>query len=545
MVKLFKADLKNWLGLGRFIGLFCLCVLLAVSCSNKQTITQPTDNGDRLIIGTTLKIRTIDPAAAYELAPGNLLYNLGDRLYTYEPGTTQLKPQLATDFPKISNDGLTYKIPLRQGVTFHDGTPFNAAAMEFSLQRFIENEGPPSFLLGDVVESIEATQEYELTIKLKQPFAAFSSVLAFSGACAVSPQAYELGAGKFEPNKFVGTGPYKLAEFGTDIIRLDLFDNYWGEKPQNQGIDIQILSSSANLFNAFRTGAIDVATSSLDAQQIKSLEKEVANKGWQVITAESNTLNYMVVNVNSPPLDRPEVRQALAAIIDRPLLNQRVLQNQGQPVYSLIPSSFESYKPVFQDLYGDGNAVKAKELLQKAGYTPENPAIVEIWYASNSQKRGAIASTIEALADRELDGMLKLELNSVEATTAFENLDKGVYPTFLLDWYADFLDPDNYLQPFIDCDKGSASQGCQEGASQYHGSFYYNQRVNELIDRQRQEQDPEKRQAMLQEIQDILGKEVPFIPLWLDKDYIFAGKGITGVRLEPTQKFPYWSIART
>ena len=541
MVNLLKRYLKKWWRLGQFLGLFCLCVFLTVSCSDRPA-DRLTDSGDRIIIGTTLKIRTIDPAAAYELASGNLLYNLGDRLYTYEPGTTQLKPQLATAFPQVSDDGLTYKIPLRQGVIFHDGTPFNAAAMEFSLQRFIENEGPPSFLLGDVVESIKATGEFDLTIKLKQPFATFPAILAFSGACAVSPRVYEIDPGKFQPNTFVGTGPYKLVEFSPDVIRLDAFDQYWGEKPKNQGIDIQILSSSANLFNAFRTGAVDVATSSLDAFQIESLEKDASRKGWQMITAESNTLNYMVVNVNSPPLDRPEVRQALAAIIDRNVLNQRILQNQAEPVYSLIPTTFDAYKPVFQDLYGDGNAVKAKELLQTAGYSSENPAIVEIWYSSNSTKRGVIASTIKAIADRDMDGILKLELNGVESTTAFDNLDKGVYPTFLLDWYADFFDPDNYLQPFIDCDEGSPSQGCQAGASQYHGSFYYNPRVNELIDRQRQERDPAKRQAMLREIQDIIGEEVPFIPLWLDKDYLFAREDIAGVRLEPTQKFPYWDL---
>lgn len=527
----------------QFLGLFSLCFLLVVSCSNPPDRTQ--SNSDRIIIGTTLKVRTVDPADAYELASGNLLYNLGERLYGYAPGTTQLVGQLATELPQISSDNLTYTIPLRQGVKFHDGTDFNAEAMSFSLRRFIENEGPPSFLLGDVVESIQATGEYELTIKLKRPFAAFPALLAFSGACAVSPQAYEIGSGKFLPNSFVGTGPYKLAEFGTDIIRLDVFDQYWGSKPQNTGIDMQIFSGSANLFNNFRTGAIDVAAGSLDAEQIKALDAQATKTGWQSIAADSNTLNYMVVNVKSPPLDKVEVRQALAAIIDRQILNQRVLQNQAQPAYSLIPTSFDAYKPVFQTEYGDGNAEKAKALLQKVGYSQGNPAIIELWYSSNSTKRGVIASTIKAIADQKMDGMMQLELNSVESTTAFDNLDKGVYPTFLLDWYADFFDPDNYIQPFMDCDRGSASTGCQAGASQYHGSFYYNERVNELIDQQRQETNPEKRKAMLIEIQEIMAEEVPFIPLWLDKDYIFAQKRITGATIEPNGQFPYYSMKKT
>ncbi|MGK7905242.1 MAG: ABC transporter substrate-binding protein [Hormoscilla sp.] len=541
-MNLFNLSRRKLRLLGQFLGLFGLCFLLVVSCDNPSGTTG--NKSDRIIIGTTLKVRTVDPADAYELASGNLLYNLGDRLYSYAPGTIQLVPQLATELPQVSNDNLTYTIPLRQGVVFHDGTPFNAEAMSFSLRRFMENEGPPSFLLGDVVESIRATGEYELEIKLKQPFAAFPALLAFSGACAVSPQAYEIGSGKFQPNSFVGTGPYKLAELGTDVIRLDVFDQYWGSKPQNTGIDMQIFSSSANLFNAFRTGAIDVAAGSLDADQIKALTARADREGWQSITADSNTLNYMVVNVNSPPLDKVEVRQALAAIIDRKILNQRVLQNQALPVYSLIPTSFDAYKPVFQTAYGDGNAAKAKALLQKAGYSQANPVTIELWYSSNSTKRGVIASTIKAIADRKLDGMMQIELNSVESTTAFDNLDKGVYPTFLLDWYADFFDPDNYIQPFMDCDRGSASTGCQEGASQYHGSFYYSDRVNQLIDQQRQESNPQKRQAMLTEIQEILAREVPFIPLWLDKDYIFAQKNIAGVTIESNLKFPYYNISK-
>lgn len=536
---------QKWRKIGQWMGLFSLCFVLVVSCSRPQTTPPPntaTPGNNRVTIGTTLKIRTVDPADAYELASGNLLLNLGDRLYSYESGTTKLVPQLATALPTVSEDGLTYTIPLRQGVVFHDGTPFNAEAMAFSLRRFQENQGPPSVLLKDVA-SINATGDYELTLKLKQPFAAFPSLLAFSGLCPVSPKAYEIGAGQFKPSTFVGTGPYKLAELGTDIIRLEVFDQYWGEKPKNSGVDLQIFSSSANLFNAFRTAAVDVAANTLDAEQISSLEKQVEKQGWQEITADGNTLNYMTVNVYSEPLNKPEVRQALAAITDRPLLIQRVLQNQGSPAYSLIPSSFEVSQAVFKD-YGDGNAAKAKELLTKAGYSPTNPAVIEVWYSSNSAKRGLIANTLKAIVDQKMDGILQIKLNSVESTTAFQNLEKGVYPTFLLDWYADFFDADNYIQPFLDCGEGTVETGCKTGASQSQGSFYYNPRMNELIAQERKENNPEKRQEIFTEIQKILGQDVPFIPLWLDKDYLFAQKGVKGVSLEPTQQFRFSSLSK-
>ena len=536
----------SWKLIIQFVSLFCLCCFLVISCSQPQNKfdNAPTieTNTNRITIGTTLKSRTIDPADAYEVISGNLLYNLGDRLYGYKLGTTELVPQLATKMPKISEDGTTYTIPIRQGVTFHDGTPFNAEAMAFSLKRFIKNSGPPSSLLTNTVESIEATGEYQLTIKLKKPFAAFTPLLAFSGLCAVSPQAYTIDENQFKPDTFIGTGPYKLAEYGTDILRLDAFENYWGEKAKNQGIDIQIFSSSANLFNAFKTGAIDIAYFSLDTDQITNLEAEAPRQGWQVIATDGKTVNYMVLNLNLEPLNNKAVRQALASIIDRKLLNERVLQGKGEPVYSLIPKKFDGYKPVFKENYGDGNFEKAKELLKEAGYSRNSPAKIEIWYAANSTKRQLTASTLKASVEQKLEGLMELELKSVEAATAFQNLDKGVYQTFILDWYGDFIDADNYIQPFLECTKGSKEKGCEEGASQFQGSFYYSARINKLIQQQRQEQNPEKRQAIFREIQELLGEDVPFIPLWLDKDYVFVQKDISGVSLEPTQQFPFWTI---
>ena len=543
--KSFKSVKSSW-QIIQFIGLFCLCCFLIISCSQTQNNLDNTlkieTNTNRITIGTTLKPRTIDPADAYEVISGNLLYNLGDRLYDYKLGTTELVPQLATEMPEISEDGLTYTIPIRQGVTFHDGTTFKAESMAFSLKRFIKNSGSPSSLLTNTVTSVEATGEYQLTIKLQKPFAAFTSLLAFSGLCAISPQAYTIGENQFQPDTFIGSGPYKLAEYGTDILRLDIFENYWGEKTKNQGIDIQIFSSSANLFNAFKTGAIDVAYLSLDAEQITNLETEAARQGWQVISTDSKTINYMMLNLNSEPLNNKAVRKALASIIDRKLLNKRVLQGKGEPVYSLIPTQFNSYKPVFKENYGDGNFEKAKELLKEAGYSLENPAIIEIWYPANSTKKQLTASTLKAYVEQKLEGLMELELNSVEAATAYENLDKGVYQTFILDWYGDFIDADNYIQPFLECTKGTKEKGCEEGASQFQGSFYYSDRINQLIKQQRQEQNPEKRQAIFREIQELLGEDVPFIPLWLDKDYVFAQKNIDGVALEPTQQFPFWMI---
>lgn len=516
------------------------------ACTAPEVSETADDRGDRIEIGTTSTVVTLDPADAYDQASNVAIYNLGDRLYRYQANSTAIEPSLATALPQISDDGLTYTIPIRQGVRFHDGTDFNAEAMAFSLRRFIENKGRAAFLLADLVASIEATGDYELTIKLAYPFAAFTDLLTYPGLCAVSPAAYEIAEGDFEPNTFVGTGPYRLADYGSDNIKLDAFEDYWGTPPQNDGIVLQRFSSPANLYNAFRSKGIDIAYQALDPDQIRSL-MELADQpagGWQVFSSESPSISYLVINAQQPPFDRVEVRQALAAAIDRDLINERVFYGQAQPLYSLIPPSFPVSNSVFADRYGKTPDLdRAKALLIAAGFSVENPLTLEIWYGSNSPASRLAAIVMQAHADRYLDGLLKIDPHSVEAATAYGYLDKGVYPSFVLSWYADFFDPDNYLKPFLDCADGSVKQGCVAGESQYHGSFFFSDRANELLAAQRSESDPTKRAVMLDELQTIVADEVPYLPLWQSKNYAFAQSDIDGVQLNATQQvLPFATI---
>lgn len=538
----FSTGSPGWMG--RFTGVILLCALLVVSCKATIAPRASSSDPDRIILGTTAKIRTLDPADSYEILSGNLLYNLGDRLYTTEPESSALVPQLATALPNISDDGLTYTIPLREGVRFHDGEAFDAAAMAFSLNRFIQNQGSPSSLLAKQVDEIEATGEFELTIRLKSPFAAFPSILAFPGLSAVSPAAYEIGEGKFKSTEFVGTGPYKLAAYdGGDRLTLEANPDYWGDAPQNKGIDLQIYASSATLFSAIKTGAVDVAYQNLDPNQVKALQAEAAQGALQVIENEGLGIHYLSVNVLSKPLDQPQVRQALAAVIDRSLLSDRVFQGQVEPLYSLVPRAVAGSKPVFEAM--DGQADQAKALLAEAGYTEATPLTLDFWYRSNINSNVQAANTIKAIADQSLPGILTLNLQGVESATAYENLDKGAYPIFMLDWTPDYLDADSYLQPFMDCEAGSATEGCQSGESHYQGSFYYNERVNQLLDQQRKTSDPAARQTLLTELQDILAQDVPFIPLWENKDYLFAQSNIQGAALLPTSQVPFKALKKS
>jgi peptide/nickel transport system substrate-binding protein len=329
------------------------------------------------------------------------------------------------------------------------------------------------------------------------------------------------------------------------LCDLNLLRNIGAKKPQNQGVDMQIYGdNSANLFNAFRTGAVDIAYQALDPDQIKSLLDGAEANQWQAIEAPGTAVNFLVLNRKQPPLDQPEVRKAIAAIMNRALIRDRVFQGQADPLYSLIPTAFDASEPTFEQMYGDANVEKAKELLEAAGYSPENPVVVPLWYPSSSTPRSLAASTLKAYADQELGGTLQFEPQAVEGATFFKNVADGVYPATLSNWYPDFLDADNYIQPLLSCAEGSAEEGCREGSAQNQGSFYYSDRVNELIVAQRQETNPDKRQDIFSAIQTLIAEDVPYVPLWQNKEYLFVQNGIEGATLNPAQSIPFWQIQK-
>jgi peptide/nickel transport system substrate-binding protein len=535
------------------ISLISIALLSISSCSpppGKSAKDVASKGEGEIIVGTTKKPVSLDPADAYDLASISLIRNLSDRLYTYDPGSTELKPQLATALPTVSQDGLIYTIPLRQGVIFHDNTPFNAQAMAFSLQRFIDNKGKPSSLLSERVATIETNGDYEIKITLKKPFAAFPSLLAFPGTCAVSPQAYaknKENKSEFKPNSFVGTGPYKLNKYSDYNVKLDAFDRYWGKKPLNQNVTVQIFQSNpANLYNSFRTGAIDVAYSGLEPDQVKILETGAKTGNWQSIAVDGSETSYLILNVLQEPLDNPLVRQALAALIDRRTINERVLYGQGKPLYSIIPDTFSVSQPVFKTANGDNDIPKVKQLLTQAGFTPQHPAKIPLWFASGSSSSRITASFLRAYAKKRSGGLLEIEPNTIERASFFRNTGLGVYPATLQSWYPDFLDPDNFIQPFLECPKPAAQTvrkqakpGCKEGGSQSQGLFYFDEGMNQSIVDQGKERDPVKRQQIYANIQAQIRRDVPLIPLWQTKNFIFAQKGTSGVKVDPLQNLLY------
>lgn len=202
-------------------------------------------NPDVLIVTTDDEPATLDPAqvAGTDIARSGI-FNVYDRLVDIPAGEAELGPSLATEVPSVDNgliseDGLTYTFPIREGVTFHDGTELTAQDVKFSWDRVVEMDLPEgqSEIFAGIAET-RAVDDYTFEVTLEEPDGAFlRSVAAAMAASIVSPDAVEANGGVVagQPNEYmaqnmVGTGPYSFVEWARgDHLSFDIFQEYWGE----------------------------------------------------------------------------------------------------------------------------------------------------------------------------------------------------------------------------------------------------------------------------------------------------------------------------
>ena len=158
-----------------------LLILLQLSCSQYK-------KRENIIVASAGKIESLDPAQANTLRTLQILSALGDTLYKINK-EGNLSPSLAKDLPKVSKNGLLIDIPLKENISFHDGSIFNAEAMAFSLNRF-RKIGTLNYLLNDKIEDIEVKGKFLLRIKLKKPSSSLASLLTSVNLTPVSPDSY-------------------------------------------------------------------------------------------------------------------------------------------------------------------------------------------------------------------------------------------------------------------------------------------------------------------------------------------------------------------
>ena len=495
----------------------------------------PAGGGGDLIVGTTDTVQTVDPAKCYSYYCSNIFQNTGNTLVGYDPGAVEISPHLAADLPEISEDGLTYTFTLREGVTFHDGSELTSEDVAFSLNRslWINHPEGAGFLLSGI-ESIETPDPTTVVITLSAPDITFTSKLAYTVATILPSDAYpspdgplEEGADpeEFIQEEFIGSGPYQITDFRENqSITLEAYDGYWGEPPANDRTLVQFFEQSSQLLAALQAGEIHVAFRHLTPEQQQSLE---GNDAIEIVEGSGASIRYIVLNTLLPPLDDANVRKALAAAVDRDRIVEEVLSGTAEPLYTMVPPGFEAHEPAFESVYADAAPTDFAE----------GPVSLDLWYSTDhyGDTEPSLAQTLERTLEES--GVFDVTLQSTEwaqFTAQAWPGETGQYPAFLLGWYPDYLDPDDYLYPFYHSEQSFLQ-------------MYSNEQMDELIQAEQTADAPdsEERMQTFAEIQQLAAEEAPVIPLYVETPFAYTVSGVGGVQetMDPSQNFRYYVIS--
>ena len=265
---------------------------------------------ETLVYGTTEKVIDMDPANAYDFHTREIFYNIYQGLLGFPAGKTDLVPRLATSYD-IGGEGKEYTFKLREGLKFTDGTPFDANAVKWSIDRVIALEGDPSWLVTDFVERVDVVGKYSVKFVLKNPVAYFPSLVASVPYYPVNPNVYPKDKIVRDPSelkggKLVGLGPYKVVSFKRDQeIVMEANPNYFGEKPKNDQVVIRYFADATTMRLALEKGELDFIFKSVNPSDINDLQKsakiqtikaqlEGLTKKFDKLQSENTTLEETV-----------------------------------------------------------------------------------------------------------------------------------------------------------------------------------------------------------------------------------------------------------
>ena len=267
-----------------------------------------------------------DPDIFYELEGNSVTTSVYEGLVRYKPNSTVIEGALAKSWT-IAPDGLTYTFNLRPNVKFHDGTPFNSAAMKFSFERRTKVNSAPAYMLADVV-SYDTPNPLTIVVHLKQPVSSFMDYMAAPyGPKGVSPtlvKAKEVkgdSAQGYLKTHDAGTGPFTITGFDLGIkYTLSAFPDYWGGAPQVKTINMNIIPDISTQRLKLESGELSMILHGLSTNDISSLE----GKGFEVHRFPAFFKAWIMVNENKGVFKDKALRLALASAVDKKQLTEDV-----------------------------------------------------------------------------------------------------------------------------------------------------------------------------------------------------------------------------
>lgn len=467
--------------------------------------------GGSALAETTLRIGiqddpdVLDPHRSRTYS-GRLVYTaLCDKLVDVSP-QLELVPQLATAW-QWSDDNRSLTLQLRQGVTFHDGEAFDAAAVKFNLDR--ARSLPDSLRKSELasVDTVEVVDPQTVRIRLKQPDATLLAQLSDRAGMMLAPKASTGDVG----SKPVCSGPYRFVQrVQQDRIVLERFPQYWNASAYHfdRLIFLPIPDTSVRLAN-LRSGDLDIVER-VAPTDVKGLQGQA---GFTLYNTPG--LGYMQLMVNMANGDRAKnpfagdkrVRQAFDLALDREALNQVVFEGLYAPSVQPFPQSSPYYDKAFAVPARD--VARSQALLKAAGVSL--PVKVELKIANNpiAQQVGQLIQAMAAEAGFEVN------LVATEYATLLAEQHAGNFQLGLSAW-SGRPDPDGNVHQFVTC-KGNQNDG-----------RYCNAALDQLLDQARTINDQAQRQALYAQALTLLREELPVFYLYFDPRIIATRADLKG-----------------
>ncbi|MBY0223438.1 ABC transporter substrate-binding protein [Sporosarcina aquimarina] len=496
------------------LGLF---ILSACSSDNEKEADASKGNGSSKEGGTVVYARGadsvgLDPINITDGESIRVTHAIFETLFEYDKDL-QLQPKLAESY-KTSEDGLTWTLALKKGVTFHDGTDFNADAVVFNFERWMDTEN--EYHIGDFpyypflyggfkgdeehkIDYVKAVDEHTVEIKLKEKVAPFISYLAIPMFGIASPTAIEQYNERFYENP-VGTGPFQFDSWTrNDKIVVKANENYYVEnQPLLDQIIFTVVPDNSARLNVLLSGEADFIDG-MNPEDAKTVEKDGKLK---LVKRPSFNEGFIVMNTQKAPFDDVKVRQAINMAIDKKALVDGFYSGFADVAKSPVPPALWGYNDEIEDYKFDVKAAKA--LLAEAGY-PEGFE-TEIWAMSNPRPYlPQPMKTAEAIQANLEEIGIKAKIVTYEWATYLEKTGDGQHPMALYGWTGVMADPDNFLYPNL------SNTNMETPANNL--AFYDNEEFQELIEQARVTFDQDERIELYKKAQERFHLDAPWVPL--------------------------------
>jgi len=478
-------------------------------------------SGGAITVAYQNDIATLDPAIGYDWQNWSIIKSLFSRLLDYEPGTTNLVPDLATEMPKISADGMTFEFNMRDDVKFHNGRLLVADDVKYSIERAVnpKTQSPGAGFFASIegfddasagkstnISGITVNSPTSITFKLSRPDATFLHVMAINFASVVPKEDAEKFGPDFGKNP-VGSGAFKFTSWALgQKLTIDKNTDYYREGlPKLDQINFEVGVDPTVALQRLKNNEVDVLGDSIPAANYIA-EKENSDNEGLIIEGGQLQTGYVTLNVKIKPLNNVKVRQAVNHAIDKDRIVQ-ILNGRADAANQPLPPSMPGYDTGYKGFAYD--VAKAKALLAEAGLA--NGFSTELW-TSNTDPNPRIAQSIQE--DLAKVG-IKASIKSLAQANVIEAGSSGKAPMVWsggMAWIADFPDPSNFWGPILGC--GGAVPG----------GWNWSQYCNKTLDAEAVKADAMTDPAKADERQKLWGSvftkamdEAPWVPIFNEK----------------------------